>query len=75
MDATMTGHNFPPTDADPLMERLRDDHAGLLERRDELLGGIERAPDAIDDEVTAGKMADFVEQQINKFIKAVKARE
>ncbi len=69
----MTGHNIPPTDADPLMDRLREDHASLLERRDELLGGIDRAPDAIDDEKTAGVMADFVEQQINKFLKAVKA--
>ncbi len=66
------GDNRPPeSDVDPLLTRLREDHTDLLTRRAELLGGISRAPDAIDDEETAGKLADFAEQ-INKFLKSAK---
>ena len=69
------GHNLPPADADALLTRLTETHADLIERRDALLGGIERAPETIEegDEDTAGKMADFVSGQIDKFIKHVKA--
>lgn len=65
------GHNQPPPDADPLLERLQKDHADLLARRDALLSGIGRAPTEIVDEETAGKMADFVDLQLSAFIKQV----
>lgn len=65
--------NNPPSDADPLRDRLHDDHADLIKRRDELLGAIERAPKIIEDEETAGKMADFVNVQLSKFLKRAKA--
>ncbi|MCH7936631.1 MAG: hypothetical protein IH994_06020 [Proteobacteria bacterium] len=67
------GANQPPADANPLLDRLRTDHADLISRRDELLGGIDRAPEAIEDEKTAGIMADFVQKQIDKFLKRAKA--
>lgn len=64
------GHNNPPED--PLLDRLMDEHAGLIKRRDELLAGAGRAPGSIDDEETAGKMADFVQKQIDPFLKRAK---
>lgn len=67
------GHNEPPTDADALLERLREQHAPLIKRREELLGGIARSPVKIADEDTAGKAADFVDKQINAYLKAAKA--
>lgn len=63
------GHNNPPPD---LLGRLCEDHADLLKRRDELLGGIGRAPKEIEDEDTAGRMADFVQKQIDPFLKRAK---
>lgn len=71
-DRLAIGGNMPPPDVDPLLDRLRDNHADLIKRRDELLGGIERAPAVIEDEDTAGRMADFVRLQIDKFIKHAK---
>ena len=69
----LRGHNLPPADANPLLDRLQTDHAELLARRDALLGGIDRAPGAIEDEETAGKMADFVQKQIDPFLKRAEA--
>ena len=71
--APQMGDNLPESEVDPLLDRLREDHAELIRRRDELLGGIDRAPERITDEETAGKMADFVSEQIDKFLKASKA--
>lgn len=71
--AALIGDNVPPEKVDPLLVRLRDDHADLIERRDELLGGIGRTPDVIVDEETAGTMADFVNIQIAGFLKNAKA--
>jgi len=67
------GHNEPPTETAPLHDRLHEDHAGLIERRDALLGSIERAPTEITDEETAKKAADFVGEQLDKFLKRSKA--
>jgi multidrug efflux pump subunit AcrA (membrane-fusion protein) len=69
--AAEMGDNHPETDVDPLLARLREDHADLLTRRAELLGGISRAPDAVDSEQTAGNMADF-DEQLKKFLKSAK---
>ena len=69
------GHNVPPPDLDPLLERLREDHADLLKRRDDLLGAIERSPTEIEegDEDMAGKLADFVDKQLIAFVKHAEA--
>lgn len=69
------GDNLPPPDADPLRDRLYEDHADLIARRDELLAGMEKTPDEIKDgdEKTAGDMADFIQRQVNDFIKTAKA--
>ena len=69
------GHNEPPVDLDPLLERLREDHADLLKRRDDLLGAIERSPTEIGegDEDMAGKLADFVDKQLTAFVKHAEA--
>lgn len=64
-----TGHNEPPTDADPLRDRLTEENAGLLARRDALVAGAGRAPEVIEDEETAGKMADFTRKQIGPCLK------
>ena len=70
--AAEIGDNVTDAAVDPLLDRLQEDHAKLISRRDELLGGIARAPDEITDEETAGKMADF-DEQIKKFLKRAKA--
>ena len=66
------GHNIPPTDADPLLGRLQEDHAKLMTRRDELLVGIARAPKIVEDDIVSGQMGDFSDQ-IFKCIKHAKA--
>jgi HEAT repeat protein len=38
------GHNAPPEDADPLLDRLQEDHVYLVRRQAELLAAAERAP-------------------------------
>lgn len=52
--------NNPPDDLTILRERLEDEAASLIERRDELLGSVERCPSDIQDEETAGKVSDLV---------------
>lgn len=56
MDA-MIGHNQPT-----LRDELAARHEDLLKRRDELLAAAERAPLAVEDEETAGKVQDFIKQ-------------
>lgn len=58
MPDTLT--NNPPADANPLRDRLAEDSAALLARRDELLDGATRVPATIGDDETAGKVADFI---------------
>lgn len=69
------GDNLPPEDADPLRDRLYEDHSDLIKRRDELLAGMKKTPAVIEDgdEQTAGDMADFIQRQVNDFIKSAKA--
>lgn len=69
--AAQIGHNLAP-DADPLLGRLQENHADLIDRKAALLGACERAPKEIKDEETAGKMADFVQKQIDPFLKRSK---
>ncbi|KKL03565.1 hypothetical protein LCGC14_2624880 [marine sediment metagenome] len=44
------GDNMPPEGANPLQDRLAEDHADLISRRDELLASAERTPATVDDE-------------------------
>lgn len=66
---TMMGHNNPPTDEQLLAEQLQGleqrliaEAKELIKRQEELLGAVARAPVAIDDDVVAGKMGDFIKQ-------------
>jgi hypothetical protein len=55
------GHNEPPEDANPLVDRLNADHDGLLDRANDLVAALGRAPLEVDED-TAGTMADFIKQ-------------
>ena len=57
--ATM-GDNNPPDDITILRERMEDEAAHLISRRDELIGAVERAPVDIEDDETSGKVADLI---------------
>lgn len=63
-DAAFTGSNHPPRDlliGESLREKLTDEHAAMLKRRDDLLQAAERVPDITDDD-TAAKVSDFIKQ-------------
>ena len=60
-DVAPIGDNQPPADADPLRDRLRDEHEALGQRSDELLAAALRAPEDLTDD-NAGQVADFVKQ-------------
>lgn len=73
-DTTATmGHNLPDADADPLKDRLYEDHADKFTRKAELLEGLASVPDRIEDgdEATAGRLTDFIKKQIAEFRKSV----
>lgn len=54
------GDNNPPDDITILRERLEEEAAPLISRRDELLASVARAPAEIQDDLTCGKVADLV---------------
>ncbi len=54
------GHNKPPGDV--LTERLTSDHHDLLKRAADLLAAVDRVPDVIETDESAGKVADFIKQ-------------
>lgn len=58
----MSLSNNPPADADPLMDRLIEQHAALALRTDELLAAVERVPAKIDDDAVVEKATSFVKQ-------------
>lgn len=62
------GHNQPD-----LAVALREDHADLIRRRDELHDAVGRVPETIEDEETAGRVADFI-KQIQAAIKNANAK-
>ena len=57
LDRPLIGDNQPP-----LADALRQDHADLIQRRDDLIAAFDRTPESVDDEETAGKVQDFVKQ-------------
>ncbi len=62
LDERGLGDNRPPPDASPIRDRLTEDHAGMLSRRDELLAASERVPPSVEEESTAQKVGDFIKQ-------------
>jgi hypothetical protein len=58
------GHNLPPPDlliGETLREKLAEDHAKLIYRRDELLAAAVRIPDVTDEDI-ARRVSDFIKQ-------------
>ena len=46
----LPGDNKPPADVNPLQDRLAENHAELVARRDELLAAAERTPETVEDD-------------------------
>lgn len=65
------GHNSPPDDIEVLRSNLAESNGDLLTRRDDLLESVERMPETVEDDETAGKFAD----QIKLFTACTKAAE
>jgi hypothetical protein len=68
------GANMPPADlllGEPLRERLSEENAALLRRRDELLAAAERVPPITDEDISR-KVTDFI-VQLNACSKASEA--
>lgn len=57
----MSLSNFPPDDANPLLERLDGEHAAMAARTKELLEAVDRVPAKLE-EATHDKAAAFVKQ-------------
>lgn len=54
------GGNQPPPETNPLRDRLAEQAAAVIKRRDELLASVARCPSEVPDEETCGKIADLV---------------
>jgi|ETNvirnome_2_300_1030623.scaffolds.fasta_scaffold04136_2 multidrug efflux pump subunit AcrA (membrane-fusion protein) len=65
------GDNDPPEDTNPTHDRLTDEHATLLARRDELVAAEARVP-ACTSEEAAKKIGDYI-KEINKCLKRAEA--
>ena len=61
MDAGI-GDNNPPSAQGAFLSELESRHGPLIERRAALIEAGERVPEAIEDQETAGKAADFIKQ-------------
>ena len=68
------GDNRPPADADPMTERMAEDHAEILARTKELLDAAERAPASVNDDEGAGKFGDFIKSVTGTIKRAETAR-
>lgn len=53
------GHNQPPSDAELLQDKLAASNAQRIERYNQLMDAVDRAPKECADEETAGKLADM----------------
>lgn len=63
LDPAMQGPlSNEPDAATMLRQNLEEKHLAMLSRRDELLAAVERAPQIVNDEDTAKRVADFVKQ-------------
>lgn len=73
-DTAELGHNMPPEDTHPISDRLMEQYDALNIRQEELLDAVERVPAVIEDDETAGKIADFIKQLTACHKNAEKAR-
>jgi hypothetical protein len=71
-DTPGIGDNLPPTDANPVRDRLVEQYADLTKRKDELLEGCLLAPDTIRDDEADKELSDFL-VQIHKCMKRIEA--
>jgi len=55
------GHNEAPLDAEPIRDRLNEDHADLISRMNELVEAQTRVPEC-DDDSAAKKIGDYIKQ-------------
>jgi hypothetical protein len=55
------GHNEPPLDANPIQDRLNEDHSDLISRMNDLIEAQERVPEC-DDDSAAKKIGDYLKQ-------------
>lgn len=55
-------HNRPPSDAEILHDKLKQENERLIARRDELLAAVDRVPAEIDSDELAGRIADQIKQ-------------
>ena len=55
------GHNEPPLDAEPIRDRLNEDHADLVARFNELKEAQERVPEC-ESEEAAKRIGDYIKQ-------------
>lgn len=60
MDTAMLGHNQPPADADPLRDRLTENHAGLTKSCDDIVFEATLVDDEIKDAPTAATVTALI---------------
>lgn len=58
--SALIGHNNPPSDLDILTERLQENNQKVFDRVDKLKEAADRVPAEIDNDETAGKVADYI---------------
>ncbi len=77
MQTNPIGHNNPPSDAETLQWKLRDDHHIQLTNAQKLVEAAGRMPTEITDEETAGKATDFIKMVTGsrKAIEALRVNE
>ena len=56
------GHNFPPSLAEEIIDKITSAHKSLADRGGALITALSRVPATVDDEATNAKCADFVKQ-------------
>jgi hypothetical protein len=54
------GHNHPPSVTEQVHSALSEKHRQLTARTEDLLGSVSRAPQTVDSEETAGRVADLI---------------
>lgn len=59
-DIAKMGDNLPPNDAQVLQDTLSDKHREILDGAQRLIEAADRVPEAITDDLMAGKAADYI---------------
>ncbi len=60
MTAAGIGHNLPPTTLEMVQADLAEKHGALVARKDDLVASAGRAPATVEDDETAGRVADLI---------------